>query len=66
MQNVFATAGGYMQMLNALFSLLSALANKISYDYININDLFVLDTKNNRIIIKDKKQKNFYKKNIYE
>ena len=62
MQNVFATAGGYMQMLNALFSLLSVLANKIKYDFIIMNDLFVLDTKKNKIIIKDKKHINFLKK----
>ena len=62
MQNVFATAGGYMQMLNVIFSLISSLANRINYDNIIMNDLFEFDRKKNKIIIKDKKQTNLFKK----
>ena len=62
MQNVFATAGGYMQMLNALFSLLSTLVNNFNYDNIIISDLFDFDIIKNKIIIKNKKFKKFEKK----
>ena len=57
MQNVFATAGGYMQMLNAFFSLLSIFPNKFIYDNLIINNLFNYDPKKNKIIIKNRKYK---------
>ena len=55
MHNVFATAGGYMQMLNTLFSLISIFPNKFFYDNIIINNLFDFDAKKNKINFKNKK-----------
>ena len=52
MHNVFATAGGYMQMLNTIFSLLSLFPNKYFFDNIIVNNLFDFDVNNNRIINK--------------
>ena len=58
MHNVFATTGGYMQMLNTFFILLSLIPNKYLYDNLIIGNLFDLDISNNKIINK------LYKKNI--
>jgi len=58
MHNVFATTGGYMQMLNTFFILLSLIPNKYLYDNLIIGNLFDLDINNNKIINK------LYKKNI--
>ena len=58
MQNVFATTGGYMQMLNAIFLFLSLIPNKYLYDNLIIGNLFDFDISNNIIINK------LYKKNI--
>jgi len=58
MHNVFATTGGYMQMLNTFFILLSLIPNKYLYDNLIIDNLFDLDISNNKIINK------LYKKNI--
>ena len=63
MHNVFATTGGYMQMLNTVFSLLSIFPNKFFYDNIIVNKLFDLDIKNKKIISKhSRKHNNFSKK----
>ena len=62
MQNVFATAGGYMQMLNVFFTLLSIFPNKYIYDNIIMNNLFDFDRKKNKIVIKNKYRKNSNKK----
>ena len=56
MNNVFATAGGYMQMLNTIFTLLSFLPNKFYYDHIIVDNLFDFDLKKNKIIAKNKKR----------
>ena len=58
MHSVFATTGGYMQMLNTIFLLLSLIPNKYLYDDLIIGNLFDFDIINNKIINK------FYKKNI--
>jgi len=58
MHNVFATTGGYMQMLNAIFIFLSIISNKYLYDNLIIENLFDFDISNNKIINK------LYKKNI--
>ena len=58
MHNVFATTGGYMQMLNAIFLFLSLIPNKYLYDNLVIGNLFDFDLSNNKLINK------FYKKNI--
>jgi len=58
MHSVFATTGGYMQMLNTFFVLLSLIPNKYLYDNLIIGNLFDFDINNNRIINK------LYKKNI--
>ena len=65
MPNVFATAGGYMQMLNTFFSLLSIIPNKFFYDNIIINNLFDYNIKKNKIIIKNKKCNNSKKNKKY-
>ena len=63
MNNVFATTGGYMQMLNTIFSLLSIFPNKFFYDNIIVNKLFNLDIKNKKIISRySQKHTNFSKK----
>ena len=62
MSNVFSTAGGYMQMLNTFFSLLSIFPNKFFYDNIIINNLFDYNIKKNKIIFKNKKYNNSKKK----
>jgi hypothetical protein len=59
MHNVFATAGGYMQMLNTIFSLLIIIPNRFFYDNIIINNLFDFDKNNNRIISKTKIDHNY-------
>ena len=80
MHSVFATAGGYMQMLNTFFSLLIIIPNRYFYDNIIINNLFDFDKNKNKIISKnrielnDSKRKNsndmesfkkeYYKNNI--
>ena len=62
MHNVFATAGGYMQMLNTIFSLLIIIPNKFFYDNIIINNLFDFDKNNNRIITKTKIDHNYFRR----
>ena len=62
MQNVFATAGGYMQMLNVFFSLLSIFPNKFIYDNIILNNLFDFERKRNKIVLKEKTKKSPNKK----
>ena len=52
MHNVFATTGGYMQMLNTIFSLLIIFPNKFFYDNIIVNNLFDFDLNKNKIHIK--------------
>ena len=58
MHSVFATTGGYMQMLNTIFLLVSLIPNKYIYDNLIIGTLFDFDINNNKIINK------LYKKNI--
>ena len=60
--NVFATAGGYMQMLNTIFSILSIFPNKFFYDNIIIDNLFDFDVKKNKIISKVSRKNNAFKK----
>ena len=57
MHNVFATTGGYVQMLNAIFLILSLIPNKYLYDNLIIDNLFEFDTSNNIIINKLYKKK---------
>jgi hypothetical protein len=52
MQSVFATTGGYMQMINTIFTLLIILPNKYYYDNIIVDNLFTFDIKKNKIHIK--------------
>ena len=58
MHNVFATTGGYMQMINTIFLLLSLIPNKYLYDNLIIGNLFDFDITKNKIINK------LFKKNI--
>jgi hypothetical protein len=58
MHNVFATTGGYMQMINTIFLLLSLIPNKYLYDNLIIGNLFDFDINKNKIINK------LFKKNI--
>ena len=60
--NVFATAGGYMQMLNTFFSLLSIFPNKFFYDNIIVNNLFNFDKKKKKITFKNTKFNNYNNK----
>ena len=52
MYNVFATTGGYIQMLNTIFSLLIIFPNKFFYDNIIVNNLFDFDLNKSKIHIK--------------
>ena len=56
MHNVFATAGGYMQMLNTIFSLLIIFPNKFFYDNIIVDSLFDFDTNKNKIVSKNNRK----------
>jgi hypothetical protein len=58
MHNVFASTGGYMRMLNAIFLFLSLIPSKYLFDNLIIGKLFDFDIPNNIIINK------LYKKNI--
>ena len=58
MHNVFATTGGYMQMLNTIFTLLSIFPNKFFYDNIIVKNLFDFDIKKNKIISKHSQKRN--------
>ena len=49
MHNVFATTGGYMQMINTIFLLLSLIPNKYLYDNLIIGNLFDFDITKNKI-----------------
>ena len=62
MHNVFATTGGYMQMLNTFFTLLSIFPNKFFYDKIIVDNLFDFDIKQNKIISKHSQKRNLSKK----
>ena len=52
MQSVFSTTGGYMQMINTIFTLLVILPNKYFYDNIIVDNLFTFDLKRKKIHIK--------------
>ena len=52
MHSAFAATGGYMQMLNTIFSILSIFPNKFFYDNIIVKNLFDFDVKKNRVISK--------------
>ena len=62
MQSVFATTGGYMQMINTIFTLLVILPNKYFYDNIIVDNLFTFDLKKNKIHIKHNSMKHINRK----
>ncbi len=57
MHTAFATAGGYMQMMNTIFSLLIILPNKFFYDNIIVHNLFDFDKNKNTIVSKNQIKK---------
>ena len=58
MHNVFATTGGYMQMLNTFLTLLSIFPNKFVYDNIIVDNLFDFDIKKKKVICKHFQKRN--------
>ena len=49
---IFSRIGGYMQLMNTVFLLISSLVNKLNFDLKIINNIFKFNVKENRIILK--------------
>ena len=49
---IFSRIGGYMQLMNTIFILISSLVNKLNYDLKIINSIFKFDLKENKIFLK--------------
>ena len=49
---IFSRIGGYMQLMNTIFLLITALVNKLNFDLKIINEIFKFDIKENKATLK--------------
>ena len=57
MTEVFATTGGYMQLIATLFKIMTFLINKLNYELKMVNSLFNIYQEKKEIMLKNKYQK---------